>query len=188
MGLIGQILGVGRAAEQIGGAVGGPAEAASLSSREQGTKKDRAAICRFFARGQCAKGSECRFLHRSSPDLPTDEQPCPEAASAPATEAKRLQGGEGRGAKFGQGSDGGGGGGGGGGAAGGGGPRRQWPELVGTDGEAARRAVEESRPDLLGKVSLVRAGSVVTADHDPFRVRVFVDPAEGRVVRPPRVG
>lgn len=60
-----------------------------------------------------------------------------------------------------------------------------WPDLVGLDGEEAMRALQEEDPDL--NVSVVPAGSNVTADFACGRVRIIVDD-DGTVTGAPSIG
>ena len=65
--------------------------------------------------------------------------------------------------------------------------KEEWPELVGINGEDAKRKVEEERPDL-NSVQVVPSNAMVTMDYRQDRVRIFVDPNTQTVTKPPRIG
>jgi hypothetical protein len=62
----------------------------------------------------------------------------------------------------------------------------EWPELVGTDVDAARLAILAARPGL--HVHPVSLGTVVTADYRTNRVWLWFEEETQRVARVPRVG
>ncbi|KAF7014673.1 hypothetical protein CFC21_028649 [Triticum aestivum] len=63
------------------------------------------------------------------------------------------------------------------------GPKTEWPELVGRTIKEAKEKIKADRPDL--KVRIVPVGStIVTADFDLNRVRVWVD----TVAEVPKIG
>ena len=62
------------------------------------------------------------------------------------------------------------------------GPKTEWPELVGRTIKEAKEKIKADRPDL--KVRIVPVGSIVTADLDLNRVRVWVD----TVAEVPKIG
>ncbi|KAL4199981.1 hypothetical protein AMTRI_Chr03g54070 [Amborella trichopoda] len=65
-------------------------------------------------------------------------------------------------------------------------PRKSlWPELVGTNGEDAVKAIEGENPTV--DVSIVPEGSIVTTDVRCDRVRVWVN-EYGTVTRVPTIG
>ncbi|KAK8702978.1 hypothetical protein V6N13_021312 [Hibiscus sabdariffa] len=63
--------------------------------------------------------------------------------------------------------------------------KKSWPELVGKDGECAKKTIESENPNLT--VIVARDGSPMTMDFRTNRVRVWVD-EKGLVVRTPTVG
>jgi len=63
--------------------------------------------------------------------------------------------------------------------------KTSWPEVEGLPGEAATRKILADRPGL--HVIVLPVGSVVTADFDIKRVRVFVNKI-GNVAQVPKVG
>ena len=65
--------------------------------------------------------------------------------------------------------------------------KTEWPELVGLDGEEAKRKVMEERSDL-STIQIVPNNSMVTMDYREDRVRIFVDPKTNKVTKPPRIG
>uniref|UniRef100_M8ATA6 Subtilisin-chymotrypsin inhibitor-2A n=1 Tax=Aegilops tauschii TaxID=37682 RepID=M8ATA6_AEGTA len=62
------------------------------------------------------------------------------------------------------------------------GPKTEWPELVGRMIKEAKEKIKADRPNL--KVRIVPVGSIVTADFDLNRVRVWVD----TVAEVPKIG
>ena len=62
------------------------------------------------------------------------------------------------------------------------GPKTEWPELVGRTIKEAKEKIKADRPDL--KVRIVPVGSIVTADLDLNRVRIWVD----TVAEVPKIG
>ncbi len=60
-----------------------------------------------------------------------------------------------------------------------------WPELVGTDGEAAKARILADDSSL--SVFILPEGSFVTMDFNERRVRIYVD-GEGNVASAPRRG
>ncbi|OEL21020.1 hypothetical protein BAE44_0017961 [Dichanthelium oligosanthes] len=60
-----------------------------------------------------------------------------------------------------------------------------WPELVGLPGEAAKEKILADRPDV--QVFVMPEDSIVTADYNTKRVRVFVSKA-GNVSKVPKIG
>lgn len=63
--------------------------------------------------------------------------------------------------------------------------KTSWPEVEGLPGEVAKRKILADRPGL--HVIVLPVGSVVTADFDIKRVRVFVNKI-GNVAQVPKVG
>ena len=63
--------------------------------------------------------------------------------------------------------------------------KKEWPELVGMDGEEAAKKIREENPGL--DVSVLQVGSPVTLDFRTDRVRIFVD-CNGKVAQPPTIG
>ena len=64
-------------------------------------------------------------------------------------------------------------------------PQKSWPELVGMDGEEAKAKLQELEPEK--NIILVPAGSGVTRDYRPNRIRIFLD-KDGKVTRTPIIG
>ncbi|XP_039042501.1 glu S.griseus protease inhibitor-like [Hibiscus syriacus] len=63
--------------------------------------------------------------------------------------------------------------------------KKLWPELVGEDGESAKKTIESENPNL--KVTVGRDGSPMTLDYRTNRVRIWVD-EKGLVVYTPTIG
>ncbi|KAF3456854.1 hypothetical protein FNV43_RR01508 [Rhamnella rubrinervis] len=64
--------------------------------------------------------------------------------------------------------------------------KSSWPELVGTNGEAAVDIIKSENPNVNSAVT-VKVGSMVTMDFRCDRVRVWVDDA-GFVKLEPKIG
>ncbi|PKI41829.1 hypothetical protein CRG98_037793 [Punica granatum] len=60
--------------------------------------------------------------------------------------------------------------------------KSSWPELIGTDGEAAAPTIEKDNPNV--KASIVKEGNLVTPDFHCDRVCVYVNDS-GIVTRAP---
>ncbi|KAJ1262497.1 hypothetical protein BS78_09G112600 [Paspalum vaginatum] len=63
--------------------------------------------------------------------------------------------------------------------------KKSWPEVEGLPAEVAKQKILADRPDV--QVLVLPQGSVVTADFNSKRVRVFVNPA-GNVAEVPKIG
>lgn len=63
--------------------------------------------------------------------------------------------------------------------------KKEWPELVGENGQEAANIVESENPNV--EAFVVLQGSIVTADFRCDRVRVWVN-TNGVVYRSPRIG
>ncbi|XP_062179291.1 subtilisin-chymotrypsin inhibitor-2B-like [Phragmites australis] len=63
-----------------------------------------------------------------------------------------------------------------------GGGKRSWPEVVGLSVEEAKKVILKDKPD--ADIVVLPAGSAVTMDFRPNRVRIFVD----TVAETPHVG
>lgn len=64
--------------------------------------------------------------------------------------------------------------------------KKEWPELVGKDGQEAAKIIKEENP-CLKEVIVLPDGSQVTQDYRTDRVRIFVD-CNDKVVRTPVIG
>uniref|UniRef100_A0A6U1RBT9 Subtilisin inhibitor domain-containing protein n=1 Tax=Cyclophora tenuis TaxID=216820 RepID=A0A6U1RBT9_CYCTE len=64
-------------------------------------------------------------------------------------------------------------------------PKTSWPELIGVEGEVAVVTIRNENSSVTPIIVL--EGSIVTADYDIYRVRVWVD-ENGFVVTAPTVG
>ncbi|KAF7059684.1 hypothetical protein CFC21_066553 [Triticum aestivum] len=53
------------------------------------------------------------------------------------------------------------------------GEKTSWPEVVGLCAEEAKKIILKDKPD--ANIVVLPAGSMVTMDYDPLRVRIFVD-------------
>ncbi|KAF7073364.1 hypothetical protein CFC21_078364 [Triticum aestivum] len=53
------------------------------------------------------------------------------------------------------------------------GGKTSWPEVVGLSAEEAKKIILKDKPD--ADIVVLPAGSMVTMDYNPRRVRVFVD-------------
>ena len=62
--------------------------------------------------------------------------------------------------------------------------KRQWPELVGTNGQEAVNIIKKDTG--FSQVMTIRAGSMVTMDYRTDRVRVYVD-KRGFVTKTPTI-
>ncbi|KAM0841167.1 hypothetical protein ACQ4PT_059209 [Festuca glaucescens] len=60
------------------------------------------------------------------------------------------------------------------------------PELLGAKAEAAKQKIMRDRPDV--EVTVVPVDSMVTADVNTKRVRVFMDTSNNKVVKVPKIG
>lgn len=65
--------------------------------------------------------------------------------------------------------------------------RRQWPELVGKDGEEAKQVIIATGGPGIKSVDIIPEGSMVTFDFRSDRVRISVDSC-GKVAKTPIVG
>jgi hypothetical protein len=65
--------------------------------------------------------------------------------------------------------------------------KREWPELVGTDGNVAARTIQGENPSI-EQVTVLPQDAMVTMDYVPTRVRIFVNEDNNKVARTPRTG
>jgi len=65
--------------------------------------------------------------------------------------------------------------------------KREWPELVGKDGEEAKQTILSENPSVT-QVYIIPEGSMVTMDYREDRVWVFVDTTTNKVVSKPQIG
>ena len=63
--------------------------------------------------------------------------------------------------------------------------KKEWPELVGLNGEEAEKRVKHDDPTV--QTQIIEEDMMYTADYRLDRVRIFVDNA-GKVSRPPKRG
>jgi len=63
--------------------------------------------------------------------------------------------------------------------------KKEWPELVGVNGEEAKKIIQTEDPNLL--VPVIPCGSCITMNYNNNRVMLFVD-KNGNVVSAPRIG
>jgi hypothetical protein len=64
--------------------------------------------------------------------------------------------------------------------------KSSWPELVGLKAVVAKHKIMRDRPDV--EVIVVPADSMVTADVNTKRVRVFINTSNKKVVKVPKIG
>ncbi|KAM0841169.1 hypothetical protein ACQ4PT_059211 [Festuca glaucescens] len=64
--------------------------------------------------------------------------------------------------------------------------KSSWPELLRVKAEAAKHKIMRDRPDV--QVIVVPADSMVTADVNTKRVRVFINTSNNKVVKVPKIG
>ncbi|GLJ16619.1 hypothetical protein SUGI_0285140 [Cryptomeria japonica] len=64
--------------------------------------------------------------------------------------------------------------------------KKEWPELVGSDGQEAKEVIESENAYVVG-IILVK-GTIVTTDYNCHRVWIYVEKDSGNVVSVPKIG